>query len=148
MEPKGSLPCSQDPASSTSPSQMNPVHIFPPYFSKIYSNIILPSTPVSSELSLPFRFSNKNIVCSYVSHACYMSRPSYFPWFDQTNNICCSSLCSLVQPLATFFLLGPNFILGARLLCESAWTLFRKPDDYCRTMSYPVQRSATNNASG
>jgi hypothetical protein len=35
-------------------SQMNPVHTFPPYFSKIHSNIILPSTPRSYELPLPF----------------------------------------------------------------------------------------------
>jgi hypothetical protein len=30
-------------------SQMHPVHTFPPYIPKIYSNIIFPSTPVSSK---------------------------------------------------------------------------------------------------
>jgi len=30
-------------------SQMHPVHTFPPYLPKIRSNIILPSTPSSSE---------------------------------------------------------------------------------------------------
>jgi hypothetical protein len=35
---------------------MHPVHTFPPYFLKIHSNIILPSTPRSPEWSLPFRY--------------------------------------------------------------------------------------------
>jgi hypothetical protein len=35
--------------------QMHPVHTFPPFFPKIPSNIILPSTPRSSKWSLPFR---------------------------------------------------------------------------------------------
>jgi len=39
--------------------QMNTVHAFPPYFPKTNSNIILPSTPTSSEWSLPFRFSDQ-----------------------------------------------------------------------------------------
>jgi len=30
-------------------SQMHPVHTFPPYLPKIHSNIILSSTPMSSE---------------------------------------------------------------------------------------------------
>jgi hypothetical protein len=33
-------------------SQMTPIHSCPPYFPKIYSNIILPSTPGSSKWSL------------------------------------------------------------------------------------------------
>jgi hypothetical protein len=37
-------------------SQMNPIHIFLPYFPGIHSNIMLPSTPTSTEWSLPFRF--------------------------------------------------------------------------------------------
>jgi hypothetical protein len=44
------------------PGQMHPVHTFPLHFPKINSNSILSSTPRSSEWSLPFRFSNQNIV--------------------------------------------------------------------------------------
>jgi len=84
-------------------SQKHPVHIFPHYFPKIYSNIILPSILRSSEWSLPFRFSNKNIVCtSHRSHACYIPCPSHPPWFNHPNNIWwsikvwnSSALCSL-----------------------------------------------------
>jgi hypothetical protein len=36
---------------------------------------------------LPFKFSNQNTVCiSHLSHACYITRPSYLPWFDHPNN--------------------------------------------------------------
>jgi len=64
--------------------QMHPVHTFPPYFPKIYTNIILPSTL----WSLPFRFSDQNFVyISHLSHACYMPRPSHPPWLDHPNRI-------------------------------------------------------------
>jgi hypothetical protein len=42
---------------------MHPVHTFSPYFPKIYSNIVFPSTPMSSEWSLPFTFSSQNFEC-------------------------------------------------------------------------------------
>lgn len=41
METEGPLPCSQDTAKGPIPSQINPVHIPPPYFIKI--NLILAS---------------------------------------------------------------------------------------------------------
>jgi len=67
---------------------MNLVHNFPKYVSKIYYNIILSSTPRFSEWYLPFRFSNQNFVLiSHLSHACYVPRQSYPPWFDRPNNI-------------------------------------------------------------
>jgi hypothetical protein len=46
MEPKGSLPCSQQPSNGPhpEPDESNPT--FQPYFSKIHFNAILPSTPV------------------------------------------------------------------------------------------------------
>jgi len=69
-------------------SQMNPVHTLPYYFAKIHAIIIIPSTPSSSELSVPFRFSDQNLLyISYLSHACYMLLPSHPPWFDHLNNI-------------------------------------------------------------
>jgi len=43
-------------------SQILPVCIIPPYFLKIRSGIILPSSPRSSKLSLSFKFSNQNFV--------------------------------------------------------------------------------------
>jgi hypothetical protein len=51
-------------------SQMLPVHIFLPCLPNIHSNNILPSTPTSSPLSLPFRFSDQNFV-----------RISHLHWF-------------------------------------------------------------------
>jgi hypothetical protein len=45
-------------------NQINPIHTLQTYFHKIDFSIILPSTPRSSEWSLPFRFSNQNITRS------------------------------------------------------------------------------------
>jgi len=59
-------------------SQMYPAHMFPPYFSKIHSNIILPSMPRSSEWFLAFRLSNENISClSHFSCAYYVFHSSH-----------------------------------------------------------------------
>jgi len=41
--------------------QMNPVHILPPYYLQIHSNIMFLSTPRPSVWSLPFRFSDQNL---------------------------------------------------------------------------------------
>jgi hypothetical protein len=49
------------------PRQMQTVHTFPTYFPKMHSNIIFPPTPRSSEWSLPFRFSDQNVVlCTWI----------------------------------------------------------------------------------
>jgi len=54
------------------------VHSNSPYLFKIYLNIILPSTLMSSKRSHSFRFSNQNGVCiSLLSHSCNMPRPPH-----------------------------------------------------------------------
>jgi hypothetical protein len=96
---------SQGPATCPVLIQTNPAHTFPPYFPKIHSNIIFPSTPWSSKLSLPLRFSNKNVVCIYdLYHQFYMPHLSHRTLFDHPNNIWWSlqvtkpHICSLLQP--------------------------------------------------
>jgi len=49
-EPKYSLLCSQDPATSLYWSQLNPVHTLLPHFPKIYFNIILLFAPRSPDM--------------------------------------------------------------------------------------------------
>jgi hypothetical protein len=63
-------------------SQMNPVHISPPCFPKINSDVIFPSTLRSFEWYLPFRISNQNLF-----YACYIIRPSHPPLLDHPNYI-------------------------------------------------------------
>ena len=56
MEPEGSLPCSQQPATDPYMGQINLLHI-PSHFFKIHFNIFLPSMPGSSNWSLfPYVF--------------------------------------------------------------------------------------------
>jgi hypothetical protein len=65
---------------------MNPVHTLPIYLCKIHSNIILPSTPRSSEWSLPFGFFRPkfcvNVIWS-MRVTCTAHHPS---WLDHLNN--------------------------------------------------------------
>ena len=54
----------------------------------IRRNVILPSSPGSSERSLSLRFLHQNPACTSPRlHTCYMSRPSHFSLFDYPNNI-------------------------------------------------------------
>jgi len=86
MEPESSL--HNSPPLDPILSQMNPVHTSPSCCPKNHSNIIHSSTTTSSEWSLPFRFSDQNLLCLYhLYHLCYMPRPSYPPWVDHPNYI-------------------------------------------------------------
>jgi len=49
-------------------SEMNPVHTFSFYFSKIHSNIIFSSMATSSKWTPSFRLSDQNFECTYLSH--------------------------------------------------------------------------------
>jgi len=64
-EPEVSLSCSQEP---TTGPYINLTHIFSHYLVNNSSNIIFPSTPRSSEWSLPLRFSDHNVVVTCVLH--------------------------------------------------------------------------------
>jgi hypothetical protein len=71
MEHHSSLLFSQESAIGPYPGPHESVPQIPPYFSEIHYNIILPSTPRSSEWSLSFGFSYQDFVyISHLSHAC------------------------------------------------------------------------------
>jgi hypothetical protein len=88
-------------------SQVNTLHTFSPYIPKIQFNSTFPSMPRSYEWSLRI-LRLQFCMHFYLSHACYVSRPSHDPRFDHPNNIYgemyklrCSSLCSLLESPAT-----------------------------------------------
>ena len=62
MEPEGSLPQSQVPATFPILSHLDPVHTPTSHFLKIYITIILPSTPGSPKWSVSLSFPNRNPV--------------------------------------------------------------------------------------
>jgi hypothetical protein len=69
-------------------SQMSRVYIFPSYFPKIKSNIILPSAAWSSKWILPFRLPDQHFVTSSnFSYRCYIPDPFHTPRFDFPNNM-------------------------------------------------------------
>jgi len=79
---------------------------------------ILPSTLSSPEWSLPFRFSDQNVVfVSHLSHSCYipcLSDPCLITVVisGEAYTLWSSSSCCVLQPPATSSLLGPNILLS------------------------------------
>jgi hypothetical protein len=83
MEPEGSLPCSQKPATEPYPEPAESSSPIDPYLPKVHLNVIHPPTPRFS-----FRASQpKACKISPLPHACHMSRPPQFPSFNHPNNI-------------------------------------------------------------
>jgi hypothetical protein len=89
-------------------SHLNPIHNLPPDFPMIHLNIILPSTLRSWEWSRPFRLPNQNFVCTFNSHACYMSLPSYPPRFYLLKLL----LYYFIHPPVISSLSGPDILLS------------------------------------
>jgi hypothetical protein len=79
-------------------SQMKPIHTLQTCFPNIHLNIILQSTPKSSEWSLCV-WIYKKISCSFITSAMsfYMPRPSHPPSFDHPNSTVCSEKMQLME---------------------------------------------------
>jgi hypothetical protein len=77
MEPEGSLPHSQVPATCPIMSQLDPVHTPTSLFPKIRLNIILPSTPGSPNWIFPCDFPTKTLYTPLLSPCALHAHPSH-----------------------------------------------------------------------
>ena len=120
MEPDGSLPHSQVPATCPYPiSQLDPVHNTTSHFLKIRLNIILPSTPVSQAVSFPqvsppkpcIRLSSPPIrtICPY--HLILLDFITRTILGEEYRSLS-SSLCNFPYSLFSSSFLGPNILLS------------------------------------
>jgi hypothetical protein len=85
MEPKGSIPYSQEPYTGPYPEayQSNPHYSI---LSKIHFDTVDPPMSWSSQWSLSFWLSHQYpISIPLLPHSCYMSRPSHPSWLDHSN---------------------------------------------------------------
>jgi len=112
MEPYGLLPCSQGP--TTGPYPGSDICIHPTSLRSILSSFSLLSLGLLSGLFLSY-FPTE-IFYALLITPMLQSHP---PWFIHSNNIWCSvqvmkllSLCGLLQPPASFSLLGLNIVLS------------------------------------
>jgi len=120
MRPEGSLPHSQEPATSPypEPEQSNPC--LPSHFLENYFIITLPSTPWFSKFLYDSVFPTKTLFAPIFP---YVPRfpPTRSSRFDHPNNILIfgeeyrslsSSLCSFLHSPVASSLLGPNILLS------------------------------------
>jgi len=87
MEPEGSLPHSQVPATCLYPKPARSSPYPTSHFLIIRLNIFFPSTPGTSKWSLSPGFPHQSHVCtSPLPHTSYMTHQSHSSWFDLQNN--------------------------------------------------------------
>jgi hypothetical protein len=118
METEGSLPCSQEPATSPSPdpNQSSPYHhiLFIPRLNLILSTHLYLGLP---SVIFPSSFPT-SILCAFIlPHSCYMFCPSHLPWLHSNYNgeeykLRSSSIWRFLQLPVTSSLYGP-YILSA-----------------------------------
>jgi hypothetical protein len=123
MEPKGSLPCSQQPDTGpySEPDESSPHS--PTLFPQDSFNIILSSAPISSEWSL---HASQPQFCEHFPspHACYMSSPSHHPWFHIQSQNFTSITDQFFQPMTFVTTWKQNKGFGNREINnQEKWTM-------------------------
>jgi hypothetical protein len=98
--------------------QIYPIHNFPPYVSKIHSNIILPLRLGLPSGLLPSGFPTE-VLCKFLIYLMRATCLTYLiyldlinPIFSEAYKLWCSSFCSLLQSPATSSILGPDILLS------------------------------------
>jgi hypothetical protein len=84
MEPKSSLPCSQEPATGPYPEPDESDPHPKPDFLKIHFKTIIHFHAVLPSGLFTSGFPTKTLCAFLTSHACYMPRPPHAPWFITT----------------------------------------------------------------
>ena len=125
MEPDGSLPPLQEPATCPYPEPDKSSACPTAHFLKMHLNIILSSKPGSSKWSLSLRFPHQNPVgTSFLPHACYMPRPSHSQ-FDLSNNI--GWRVQIIGLLIMLFSPSPYYLLPLRPKYSPQHSLLKHP---------------------
>ena len=108
MEPEGTLPCPNEPATIPTRSRINPVHALPLHFFMISFTIILTSMPKCRNSSLPSGAPPNLFALLSSPQTYHLSRLSHSPRFFP--HICVAQVLNVPFMLlsVTFSLVDPN----------------------------------------